>query len=140
LGIGLEESRTKQGEETAPIPPGGAPSGLDLSNVRDQGLARQAIKNWPKRWKGLTEEFKDRCAKQLQIAIDEADSLAMAGPEGIAEAAKIRLSAVKTAAMMEAQNQKDDHAEAGVNASTTNVNVTNNIVAIPPPSRARIDE
>jgi len=134
----LEESRTKQGEETAPIPPGGAPSGLDLTNVRDQGLARQAIKNWPKRWKGLTEEFKDRCAKQLQIAIDEADSLAMAGPEGIAEAAKIRLSAVKTAAMMEAQNQKDDHAEAGVAA--TNVTVNNNtIIAIPPPSRARID-
>jgi len=92
-----------------PIPAGGATSGLDLSNVRDQGLARQAMKNWPKRWKGLTEEFKDRCAKQLQIAIDEADSLAMAGPEGIAEAAKIRLSAVKTAAMMEAQNQSDEH-------------------------------
>lgn len=102
----------EEGANSAPITPspsGGASSGLDLSNVRDQGLARQAMKNWPKRWRGLTEEFKDRCAKQLQIAIDEADSLAMAGPEGIAEAAKIRLSAVKTAAMMEAQNQSDEH-------------------------------
>lgn len=92
-----------------PTPSGGASSGLDLTNPRDQGLARQAMKNWPKRWRGLTPEFKDRCAKQLQIAIDEADALAMTGPEGVSDAAKIRLSAVKTAAMMEAQNQSDEH-------------------------------
>lgn len=108
--MGSDQRRSKpSGEGYAPITSGGAASALDLTNPKDQGLARQAMKNWPKRWRGLTEEFKDRCAKQLQIAIDEADSLALAGPEGIAEAAKIRLSAVKTAAMMEGQNQSDEH-------------------------------
>lgn len=90
-----------------PIPSGGG--GIDLTDPKDQALARQAMKNWPKRWRGLTAEFKERCTKQLQIAIDEADSLAMTGPEGVADAAKIRLSAVKTAVMMEGQNQSDDH-------------------------------
>lgn len=92
-----------------PIPSGGAASSLDLSDVRDQALARQAMKNWPKRWAGLSEEFKNRCAQQLKIAIDEADALAMTGPEGVADAAKIRLSVVKTAVAMEGQNQADEH-------------------------------
>jgi len=96
------------------------------------------MKEWPKRWRGLTPEFKDNCAKQLQIAIDEADALSMVGPDGVAEAAKIRLSAVKTAVAMEAQNQKDEHVEAGV--ATPSVNLTQNtVVTIAPPVIARIE-
>ena len=126
-------------QSTAPVPLGGGQSAIDLTNVKDQGLARQAMKNWPKRWAGLDASFKERCKKQLEVAIDEADSIAMAGPEGIAEAAKIRLSVVKTAVMMEAQNQKDEHAEAGV--ASANVTVNNNtVIAIAPPSRARITD
>lgn len=126
---------------STPAPSGGGASSLDLSNIKDQGLARQAMKNWPKRWAGLDPAFKERCKKQLEVAIDEADSIALAGPEGIAEAAKIRLSVVKTAVMMEGQNQKDDHAEAGVAAANVTVNnTTNTVIAIAPPSRARITD
>ena len=135
----MAERGTEHGGADTPMHSGGGDSALDLTNERDRGLVRKATRQWPKRWAGLDPEFKSRCKKQLEIAIDEADSVAMSGTEGaVAEAAKIRLSVVKTAVMMEGQNQKDDHAEAGVASTTTNVTV-NTIIAIPPPSRARID-
>lgn len=131
----------RQEQSDTPMHAGGDGSSLDLSGERDRGLIRKAVRQWPKRWAGLTPEFKARCMSQLAIAIDEADQIAMTGPEGVAEAAKIRLSVVKTATAMELQNQKDDHAEAGIGAASVTVNNTNNtIIAIPPPTRARIDD
>lgn len=83
---------------------GGGASALNLTTEKDRGLARTAMRRWPKRWRGLSEEFKERCVKELQVALDEANEADK--PE---VAAGIRVSAVKTAVMMEGQHQADDH-------------------------------
>ena len=102
------EGRTNH--PSTPMHAGGDGSSFDLTTERDRGLIRKATRQWPKRWAGLDPAFKARCKQQLEVAIDEADNVAMSGHEGaLAEAAKIRLSVVKTAVLMEGQNQSDEH-------------------------------
>lgn len=72
---------------------------------------RTAMTRWPKRWAGLTDEKKDFFAKILGDAAEKAGTaLQSAGDvdtqcKVIGEIASI----VRTAVMMEAQNQSDEH-------------------------------
>lgn len=62
------------------------------------------MKRWPKRWRGLDDEFKDRCVEQLKTALDEVGEV-----EDPAKRVAVRVDIVRTAALIEGQNQKDEH-------------------------------
>lgn len=112
-----------------PIPSGGESSALDLAGTdrqaeRDRGALRQALKNWPKRIAGIDDARKRRWLADLDLCRDktigciiDADPVVGVG---------LLTSIVKTEVAMEALNQKDEHAQAGLNATT--VNVQNNTV------------
>ena len=59
---------------------------------------------WPKRWRGLSESFKERCVRDLEWAAEQA-RLANDPLEG----AKVLTSVAKVAVQMEAQQQADEH-------------------------------
>lgn len=90
--------------DDASIPSGGEV--IDLRTEKDRGLIRQAVKSWPKRWRGMTPEFKDKCIQQLSEALAEVDLI-----EDVDKRVMARTSIVKTAAVIEGQNQKDEHIE-----------------------------
>ena len=92
--------------------PGGAPTALDLSTEADRGLLRQAIKHGPRRWRGLSDARKDEFADMLHQAAQASRELLKAEDlELRLKAAKSVESCVSTAVQMEAQNQKDEHAD-----------------------------
>lgn len=92
------------------IPSGGADSGLDLTSPADQALARQAVKNWPKRWRGITSDKKEKWVEQLARAGDAAaDLVDSPDPQTRLQAVSAMTSVVRTAAAIEGQNQADEH-------------------------------
>lgn len=109
---------------TSPSVPGGAGCAIDAKDPRDQGTIRTAIKRWPKRWRGLSDEFKDQISEDLRWARTQAREVI--ANENLEAAVGIVMSVAKTATLMEGQNQKDDHAEAGVGKGDVTVNVQQN--------------
>lgn len=91
---------------TTPTTPGGG--SIDMTNERDRGLVRQAIKNWPRRWRKLSPEFLDKMVDDLEWARQQAMSNPATEDDPL-NGAKVILSVVKTVAMMEGQHQIDDH-------------------------------
>ena len=86
---------------------------LDLTDEKDRGLVREAMKRWPRRWRGLTEAVKEEMAASLRAANSVAIQLAQSPDPSVAlDAAKTITSVVRTAVAMEGQNQADDHLEA----------------------------
>lgn len=84
---------------------------LDPLDPKDQALVRQAMKRWPKRWRGLDDAKKDKFIAGLEEAHDTAREVMRSSVEvrDQLSAAGLVLSAVKTAAMIEAQHQADEH-------------------------------
>ena len=90
----------------------GKPS-LDMTNPKDRAMLHEAIRRWPKRWRGLTDEFKDELAASLRTANETAKALAASGdPELALEAVKMIPGIVRTGVAMEGQNQADEHQQA----------------------------
>jgi hypothetical protein len=86
---------------------------LDLTDEKDRGLVREAMKRWPRRWRGLTEAVKEEMAASLRAANSVAIQLAQSPDPSVAlDAAKTITSVVRTAVAMEAQVQADEHLEA----------------------------
>lgn len=86
---------------------------LDMGSEKDRGLVREAMKRWPKRWRGLTDAVKDELAASLRAANSVAITLAQSDdPQVALDAAKTITSVVRTAVAMEGQNQADEHLEA----------------------------
>ena len=86
---------------------------LDLTDEKDRGMVREAMKRWPRRWRGLTEAVKEEMAASLRAANSVAIQLAQSPDPSVAlDAAKTITSVVRTAVAMEGQNQADDHLEA----------------------------
>jgi hypothetical protein len=95
-------SNENRGESlAAPNLSGGA---IDATNPKDQALIRNAIKEWPKRWRGLTDSFKERCVRDMEWAAEQARM----APDAL-EGAKVLTSIAKTVVAMEGQQQADDH-------------------------------
>lgn len=87
----------------------GKPS-LDMANPKDRAMLHEAIRRWPKRWRGLTDEFKDELAASLRMANETAKELASKGdPETALEAIKMIPNIVRVGVAMEGQNQADEH-------------------------------
>jgi hypothetical protein len=86
---------------------------IDPADPKDQALIRQAVKRWPKRWRGLDEAKKDSFVAGLAEAHDTAREIMRGAvdPKDQLDAANLVLSAVKTAAIIEGQNQADEHLE-----------------------------
>jgi hypothetical protein len=81
-----------------------------MSNPDDQGLVRKAMRRWPKRWRGLTDEFKDELAGSLRLANEvAARGLTSDDPELALKAVAAVTGAVRTGIAMEAQVQADEH-------------------------------
>ena len=115
----------QQENQNTPSLSGGASGGLNLRDPKDQALLRQALKEWPGRWRGITEAKRDLYLEQLDKAIDDADALAEK-PETREKAAAIRVSIVKTAVAIDSVQQRDDHkimdAILGTGKGVVNVN------------------
>ena len=116
-GQTLESKRgpTENGFSTVPaIASGGAGfAAIDPADPKDQAMVRKAAKRWPKRWSGIDDAKKTRFVEGLAAAHDKAMSTMQDShdPELAMQAASLVLSAVKTAAVLEGQNQADDHME-----------------------------
>ena len=95
-----------QSNPEASIAPGGAASNFDMLSERDRGTIRTAIRRWPKRWRGVDDQFKDDIVKGLKEA--QADTTAIPDPEGRINA---RVSIARTVLLMEGQSQADEHLE-----------------------------
>ena len=97
-----------------PSAQGGAKfNAIDPTDPKDQALVRQAVKRWPKRWRGLDDAKKDKFVEGLEEAHDTARAIMKGAIDAKDQlnAAGLVLSAVKTAAIIEAQNQADEHLE-----------------------------
>lgn len=95
----MEQDNTN---DSVPIAQGGG--SLDLTTDADRALVHKAMVRWPKRWRGLSESFKERCVRDLEWAAEQA-RLANDPLEG----AKVLTSVAKVAVQMEAQQQADEH-------------------------------
>ncbi len=98
-------------ENTQPIiAAGGTQSALDMSSEDDRAMVREAMKRWPKRWRGLSDDRKEGFISGLTEAGAVARQHLNSDDPGVAlDAAKAVSSIVKTAVQMEAQIQADDH-------------------------------
>ena len=67
-------------------------------------MIRTLATRYPKRWGGVSDEVKARVVGELVAALDEVPQVDK--PE---KRADIRASVARTFAMIEAQNQADDH-------------------------------
>jgi hypothetical protein len=104
----------RHSEDGAHLPSaqGGAKfNALDPADPKDQALVRSAMKRWPKRWRGLDDAKKDKFVQGLEEAHDTAREIMHGSVDNKdrLDAAGLVLSAIKTAAMIEAQNQSDEH-------------------------------
>lgn len=125
-------------EQSTPIRSGGGTSALDPASEADRGLVRRAVRDWPKRWRGLTDSIKDEFTTGLVEAGRVARSQ-LTDPEKSLDAAKVLGSIVKTAATMEAQIQADDHLEdknARLDAGLSTENVAHKIFGKEAPTEA----
>jgi len=98
---------------------------VDLTTERDRGLIRNAIKERPRRWAGMSAHIKEQCIEQLRRAMEEVESI-----DNLPERVKARTSIAKTLTMIEAQNQKDEHHAAEVD---TPKQVEHRHFVVPPP-------
>ena len=81
---------------------------LDMNDCKDRGMLNEALRRWPKRWRGLNDETKDELVEGLK----EANRVARAqltDPDSSLDAAKTVAQIVGVAARIEGQNQADDH-------------------------------
>lgn len=111
---------------------GGVACAVDPGSERDRGAIREAIRRWPRRFKALTPERLDEFVEGLVEAREAARQV-----EDPATRAKILDSCAKTATMMEAIHQRDDHKAADLDrgASDTTVNVNVGVTLKCPPPR-----
>lgn len=77
-------------------------------------MLRRQMTRYPKRWSGITPEVKQAVVNGLSWAIEEAQTVTV--PDDPLAGPKVVASVGKTIAMIEAQNQKDEHAEDERNA------------------------
>lgn len=125
-----------QGEPGTPDR-GGARS-IDLADEKDRGLVRRLITRNP-RWK-LPEADKD----EYMTTLREAGRVARAhlsDPDSSLDAAKTASSIVKTAAMIEGQNQKDEHEDRQDERERLAIDKPDapTIIVIQAPPRARLE-
>lgn len=96
---------------------------LDMTDERDRGLLRRKVGDElskHRRWEGITDEFKAQAVQALRAALYMATNAK--DHRGIN-------GCVKTLALLEGQNQKDEHVAAGVGAGAT-VNIQQNAPAV----------
>lgn len=79
-------------------------------NPKDVKMIHAAIKRWPKRWRGLSDDFKDTIVEGLaaaqaacRIALASADN-----PDAAVKASSAIANIARTAVMIEGQTQVDD--------------------------------
>lgn len=89
-------------------------SPLDTRTEADRAMLRRQMTRYPKRWSGITPEVKQAVVNGLSWAIEEAQTVTV--PDDPLAGPKVVASVGKTIAMIEAQNQKDEHAEDERNA------------------------
>jgi hypothetical protein len=83
-------------------------SPLDLSTEKDRGMVRNAMRHWPKRWRGLNKAKKQEFVDSLTEANETARrQLQAETPAAALAAASAVASIVRTAVMMEGHNQTD---------------------------------
>lgn len=92
---------------------------LNMTDEHDRGTLRRKIDDGQKRrrWDGVTDEFKAQAIQALKAALYMATTAK--DHRGIN-------GCVKTLALIEGQNQKDDHFEAGGGRGDVTVNVQQN--------------
>ena len=109
----------------------GGDGGVDPITEADRGAIRKAMQRWPKRWAGIDAAKKKKWTDQLECAGDVAETLMNQADDADTKlnAAKTLVSVVKTAAMMEGQNQSDEHRLIDADRPTggTQVNILNNV-------------
>jgi len=109
----------------------GGDSYLDPTNELHRANIREAVKRWPRRWAGIDAAKKKKWTDQLECAGDVAETLMNQADDAETKlnAAKTLVSVVKTAAMMEGQNQSDEHKQSDIDnpRSGTQVNILNNV-------------
>jgi len=105
----MAEAGENKSGDLAPIHSGGG--GIDATDPKDQAAMRKAMTSWPARWRGITPERKEKWVAQLVQAGDAASDLveSAADAETRLSAIGAMTSVVRTAAMIEGQNQNDDH-------------------------------
>jgi len=84
----------------------GRDKSIDATDPKDQALIREAVKRWPKRWRGLTDSFKDSIVDDLVHAGEIARNMVEVDP---AAAVDRIVSIARTAIAMEGQVQADEH-------------------------------
>lgn len=111
----IKRGPTENGFSTVPASASGGAgfTAIDANDPKDHALVRQVVKRWPKRWRGIDDAKKTKFVEGLAAAHDKAMSTMQDShdPELAMQAASLVLSAVKTAAVLEGQNQADDHME-----------------------------
>ena len=109
----------------------GGDDGVDPRCEADRGAIRKASQRWPRRWAGIDAAKKKKWTDQLECAGDVAETLMNQADDAETKlnAAKTLVSVVKTAAMMEGQNQSDEHKQSDIDnpRSGTQVNILNNV-------------
>lgn len=84
--------------------------GLDPSNPKDQAMIRREMTRHPKRWRGITDEVKDTIvAITVKAAQASAGMIDSGDPHLIDSGVRGATSAARTLAMIEGQNQADEH-------------------------------
>ncbi len=92
--------------------PGGVGStykSIDLNNEKDRGAVRNAMRHWPRRWSDMDDGSKGEYAAALLLA-NKAAVAALRSAESTGELVQLTgaiASIVRTAVMMEGQNQTD---------------------------------
>lgn len=101
-----------ESQNTPNLSGGGA---LDLSDPRDRAAIRNAIKEWPKRFRAITPEKRDNWVNDLEDAratakdIADGDGTPM---EMKLQAVQVVRSCVQTSGMLDTMQQRDEHADA----------------------------
>ncbi len=104
----IEESTPTNGATTSPNAAGGAGCALDLTCEKDRALVRTQLSRYPKRWAGITDDVKDSIVDDLKWARKQARECPGTEFDPLA-GAKVVISVARTLAMIEGQNQADDH-------------------------------
>jgi hypothetical protein len=106
---------------------GGKLRGLDPSDPKDQAMIRSHIQRRPKRWAGITPEVKAEIVTiTMKAARASAGMIDSGDPQLIDSGVRGATSAAKTLAMIEGQNQADEHLDekhARLDAGLTTENV-----------------
>lgn len=124
------------------------------NNGEHRGAITQAQRRWPKRFAAIDEKKRSQWVDALDVAekvarriisndgvthMVDTDGTVEAVFESPLEAAKVLVSVVRAGGALDAAQQRDEHAEAGIVDNNVTIN-NNTIIAIPPPVRARITD